>query len=47
MDVQRQGDGFDLGLQGVLIDRLRDLSATKFVDSGFTTAAITITVFLQ
>ena len=25
-----------------LIDRLRDLSATKFVDSGFTKAAITI-----
>lgn len=31
------------GLQA-FIDRLRDLSATKFVDSGFTTAAITITV---
>jgi hypothetical protein len=26
------------------VDRLRDLSATKFVDSGFTTPAITLTV---
>jgi len=27
-----------------LIDRLRDLSASKFVDSGFTKPALTITV---
>jgi hypothetical protein len=27
-----------------LVDRLRDLSAAKFVDTGFTKAAITITV---
>ncbi|MGH9558359.1 MAG: DUF4340 domain-containing protein, partial [Bryobacteraceae bacterium] len=28
----------------LLIDKLRDLSATKFVDSGFTTPAVEITV---
>jgi hypothetical protein len=32
-----------VGIQA-LIDKLRDLSATKFVDSGFSTAATEVTV---
>jgi hypothetical protein len=41
-DWQRGGKKMDAGSVGRLIDRLRDLKALKFLDTGFTNAAITV-----
>lgn len=43
-DWKRNSQTMDPGLVQAFIDKLRDLSATKFVSSGFTTPEFTITV---
>ena len=43
-DWKRNGQTMDPGLVQAFIDKLRDLSATKFVNSGFTTPEFTITI---
>jgi hypothetical protein len=42
-DWKLNGQTMDPGSVQALIDKLRDLSATKFVDAGFTSPALTIT----
>jgi hypothetical protein len=43
-DWKLNGRTMDAGNVQALIDKLRDLSAAKFVTSGFTTPAVTITI---
>ena len=43
-DWKLNGQAMDAGSVQALIDKLRDLASTKFVASGFTTPALTITV---